>query len=575
MCSVGHSVRRRLAVWTVVLGLSIHCGPARPSLLPVSLPDLSRVDQAVQVQARTRYETLTRQMKTPGTPDVELAAAYGQYGMLLQAAEYYDAAEPAYLNAQALAPNEMRWPYYLAHIYKNKGNTAKARGDFKRVLELRPNDFSTLIWLGRLALDDGQPEEAEPFFSRALTERPRSIPALAGLGSAALAKHDYAAAVKHLEEALEIDPQAESLHSPLAMAYRGLGSLDKAEPHLRQWKNREILVPDPLRQELDLLLESGLSYELRGVRALEAKNWTGAAGFFRRGVELTTENSSLRRSLQHKLGTALFMAGDLRGAERQFEEVVREAPGEGIDESSAKAHYSLGVMRASEGQTNRAIEHFTSAVTYQPNYVEAQLALADLLRRNGQSQASLVNYRRALEINPRASQARLGFAIALSSLGRYREARDWLTEAMKTAPDHPEFAHALARVLSTAPDEKIRDGSRAQAIVQGLLEKQKTTDLGETLAMTLAELGQFDKAAAVQRGVLNAAVAAHLPTAVRRMTDNLRLYEQHRPCRIPWRVDEVAVIPALSELQAGAVSSQSTSESDPRAEMASKAQQRQ
>jgi hypothetical protein len=29
--------------------------------------------------------------------------------------------------------------------------------------------------------------------------------------------------------------------------------------------NRDILVADPLRQELDLILESGLSYELRGV----------------------------------------------------------------------------------------------------------------------------------------------------------------------------------------------------------------------------------------------------------------------------------------------------------------------
>jgi tetratricopeptide (TPR) repeat protein len=179
----------------------------------------------------------------------------------------------------------IRWPYYVAHLHKSKGETEQAELAFRRVLELSPDDFPTLVWLGRLNLDKGKPEEAEPLFAKALARMPQSVAALAGLGGAALARRDYAAAVTHLEQALTIDPGADSLHSPIAMAYRGLGAVDKAEPHLRHWKNREILVPDPLRQELDLLLESGLSYELRGVRALEARDWKAAAGSRRQGVD--------------------------------------------------------------------------------------------------------------------------------------------------------------------------------------------------------------------------------------------------------------------------------------------------
>ena len=41
--------------------------------------------------------------------------------------------------------------------------------------------------------------------------------------------------------------------------------------------------------------------------------------------------------------------------------------------------------------------------------------------------------------------------------------------------------------------------ARAKAIVEELLKGQKTTDLGETMAMTLAELGDYAEAAAVQR----------------------------------------------------------------------------
>jgi tetratricopeptide (TPR) repeat protein len=369
---------------------------------------------------------------------------------------------------------------------------------------------------------------------------PRTIAALAGLGRTALAKRDYIQAVKHLEEALQLDPEAESLHSPLAIAYRGLGALDKAEPHLRQWRNRDISVPDPLKQELDLMLESGLSYELRGVRALEAKDWKTAAALFRKGVERTRNNALLRRSLQHKLGTALFMTGDARGAREQFEEVVRLSPSNGVDESAAKAHYSLGVLMVSAGESREAIEHFTASVKYQPTYVEARLGLADALRRSGRAEASLSQYDEAVKMNPRAARGRLGYAMALVKLRRFQEARDRLAEATRLYPDQPELAHALARVLVTVPDDRVRDGRRAMELVQELFKNDKSTDLGETMAMTLAELGQYQKAAAIQRGVMAAAEKARLESALERMSQNLKLYERHHPCRTPWPNDDFA-----------------------------------
>src|SRR5262249_15031368 len=154
----------------------------------------------------------------------------------------------------------------------------------------------------------------------------------------------------------------------------GLGQLDKAQPHLRQWKNTDVFVPDPLQQEMDLLLESGLSYELRGVRALEARDWKAASEFFRKGTTLVHENTPLSRSLHHKLGTALYLMGVVDAAQEQFEVVVKQAPPSGIDEATAKAHYSLGLMLAQKGQDAAALTHLESAVAYQPSYVEAHLA---------------------------------------------------------------------------------------------------------------------------------------------------------------------------------------------------------
>ena len=106
--------------------------PDRASLAAVTLPDLSRMDPPVQAQARERFATLEQRRAAPATSDADLATAFGEYAVLLHAAEYYEAALPAYLNAQALQPGDLRWPYYLGHLYKSEGDTGQAIQSFTR-----------------------------------------------------------------------------------------------------------------------------------------------------------------------------------------------------------------------------------------------------------------------------------------------------------------------------------------------------------------------------------------------------------------------------------------------------------
>jgi tetratricopeptide (TPR) repeat protein len=507
------------------------------SLAPVSLPDLSRADEAVQVQARQRHAALLEKIES-GAQGAELGAAFGDLGMLLHAAEYLDSAEPCYLNAQTLMPSDARWPYHLARLYQHTGRVADAEQAFARTLELEPRDVPSLIRLGRLSLDRGDAASAEPLFARARVVEPRSVAALAGLGQAALANRQFDQAIEYLNEGLAIEPQALSLHSPLAQAYRARGQIARAETHLQQWRNVDIPLPDPRRDALDALLESGLSYELRGIRALSEQDWKGAAALFRKGIALAPAGSAIGRSLHHKLGTALFMMGDDRAAAAEFERVVRMAPSSGIDEPAAKAHYSLGIIMAADARSREAIDHLSAAVRYQPTYVEAQLALGDALRRANRFAEALAPYEAAVRVNPRAAAGRLGYAMALVRLGRYVEASDWLTESIRIQPDQPDLLHALARLLAAAPDDRARDGHRALALVEQVSATRKTPDVGETLAMALAEVGNFSQAVAVQRGVLDAAKSAGLPREVARLAQNLRLYERGRPCRTPWRDDD-------------------------------------
>src|ERR1700682_753184 len=70
--------------------------PAKASVRPITLPDLSRMETPVQEQLRVAYAALTEKI-AKSAPPADLAQAYGALGNLLLAAEYLDAAESCYL----------------------------------------------------------------------------------------------------------------------------------------------------------------------------------------------------------------------------------------------------------------------------------------------------------------------------------------------------------------------------------------------------------------------------------------------------------------------------------------------
>ena len=517
-----------VSAWLLMSGSGCVSKDEAAGSRPVSLPDVSRAADSVQEQLRARYASLKLTADNSNTPAAVLGNEYGEMGKLLMAAEYRDAAEPCFLNAQALMPSDIRWPYYLAHLYRLRGEPAKSAAYFESTLRLQPDDVAALVWLGGMYLVQGRPEAAEPLFTRALVLRPHLGAALFGLGRTALANKEYAGAVKYLEEALARDQLASSIHYPLATAYRGLGDTDKAESHLRQRGQVDPLPPDPLMSELNGLVHSALAYERLGEKALDKKEWQAAVTYFRKGVEIAPDNPSVR----HRLGTALFLSGDGVGAAQQFEEVLRRSPG------FAKAQYSLGVLMITSGRERDAIEHLSAAVKYDPGYVEGRLRLAEVLRRSGRLEEALAQYAHVMTIDARAAEARFGVAITFMHLRRYQDARDRLIEGMREYPGQPEFARALARLLAAAPDDRVRDSQQAMTMTQQLIAQRQTVDLAETMAMTLAGLGQYEQAATLQREVMAAASKAGHQEVVKQLAENLARYERNEPCRTPLRADD-------------------------------------
>ena len=499
-------------------------GPA-PQAAP--LPDLAKLAPSVQTQIRDAHARLMT-LVTGQASARERSQAYGEVGTLLMAAQFPDAPEPFLQNAHALDDADFRWPYYLAQVYRLRGEAERAVAEFEKARQRNPQDIASRVWLGELYLQLGQPDRAAPLFTQALTLQPASISARFGLGRAALARHDYTAAVTHFEDVLTRDATAVAAHYPLSLAYTALGQTAKAETHLKQQASRDILPADPLMVELDTVLESPQSYETRGIRSLEASEGTAAVTWFEKGLALAPDNAALH----HRLGAALSRGGARAGARRQFEEAV------GLSADQFLAHYSLGVMDQEEGRHEAAVGRFRAALAARPTYVQARVRLAASLRRTRRAGDALAEYRRAVTDDALLVEAHVGYAMTLVQLGRDREARDHLEDARRAVPGSTVLTHGLARLLATAADGQVRDGARAMTLVEALVQQGRTLDLGETMAMTLAELGEFERAAAVQRDLLTAARRAGLAPVVARIEGNLARYGRRQPCRIPWTEQE-------------------------------------
>jgi tetratricopeptide (TPR) repeat protein len=295
---------------------------ASPTLLQVSMPVLTGADKDAERQLRDAHAALTATTARAGaTPDV-LSEAYGQLGALLMAAELYDSAEPCLRNAHTLAVSNPRWTYYLAQLYRLKGDLATSAAFFERTLVVQPNNVAALWWLGTVRVDGGRLGDAEAAFSRALALQPGALSAVYGLGRSALARGEHARAVEYFERVLAMNPRALAAHYPLGLAYRGLGRIEQADLHLRQRSHMEILPVDPLMNELGALLRSATAFQDRGMRASLSGNWAEAVAQFRQAVALAPDDATARLSLS----TSLLQAGDAAGALVEAREALRRAP---------------------------------------------------------------------------------------------------------------------------------------------------------------------------------------------------------------------------------------------------------
>lgn len=222
-------------------------------------------------------------------------------------------------------------------------------------------------------------------------------------------------------------------------------------------------------------------------------------------------------------GNAWMHLGQPGPAEAEFRAAL------GARTGSWQAHNGLGAVLLETGRIAEAERHFVEAVRLEPGLTVARANLGLAFARRGAWAPAADMFRSVVEDEPGNADAWANLGVSLEILGRPHEAVEAYGGALEAAPVHPLAANNLAWLLSTSPDETVRDGERAVSIAERLVASAATAATLDTLAAAHAEAGDLERAAATAERALEA--ARDDPALAADVAARLETFRSGRPYR--------------------------------------------
>jgi tetratricopeptide (TPR) repeat protein len=269
-------------------------------------------------------------------------------------------------------------------------------------------------------------------------------------------------ALESIKAAVALKPRDAALRVRLGEAMATVGVLDEATG---QFKEALQIDPKHTGAWLDL-----------GIIAMQQGHSDEAVAYFKKVVELT-EGTDME-VINDRREQALFYLGQVAVEQRRFDEALRYLKGALLIRRDASDTYLL-LAQAYKGigATQKAIDSYGIALTFDPNYAMAHYELGMLLKTKGDLLNSAKNLRAAITAQPGADpplEAIASFgpvetyvAAAKKDLaaGNAKAAKKNAEIALAVAPDDVPAALLYGSIL-----EKLGDKKAALAVYQQLLQ---------------------------------------------------------------------------------------------------------
>ncbi len=232
---------------------------------------------------------------------------------------------------------------------------------------------------------------------------------------------DWSNDIRLYTRTLKQSPHAYHILNNLGTIYWDQGELDQAA---EQWRRALQLAP----HNVIILNNLGLYYA-------KQKQYDRAIQTFRRAMLL----KPIYTAPHLNLGSTYQKVGRTNDAILQLRAAAALSP---LD---VHAHNELGKIYFGIGQWAQAQTQFQLSAASEPNPL-AYVYLGNLLARRGDAAQALLNFHRALKLNPFDSKARFGMARVLMASGKNQQALAEFKAGLQTDPANAEARAAVERL---------------------------------------------------------------------------------------------------------------------------------
>jgi protein O-GlcNAc transferase len=227
------------------------------------------------------------------------------------------------------------------------------------------------------------------------------------------------------------------------------------------------------------------------------------------------------------------LAGRLSEAESLYQELLREQWGEAkvfhmlgmaefqqgrgsaglafvgaaiaLDPNVAKYHGHRGLILASMGNLDVAIDAYRAALAIEPASADTLNNLGAALWGRGDFDAAIHAYRDALSLDPTLTQAAVNFGSLLTNRGSHAEAIEVLKKVAEQKPGDAAITESLAIALNNLGAERERNHDADGAVVslrEALLLRPKFAAAWFNLGKAMTALHRLDEAIAAYRNAI-------------------------------------------------------------------------
>ena len=506
----------------------------QPKLKPVIAVDLSplKVDEQNAISdGRSKVNEL---LSSTTTDTKQLASAYGKLGNLYLIHELLTSANACYDNAISLQSGHFPWRYYSAYLAHKNGEIHLALDRYQKAMELDPGYLPAKYRLAQVLVDLNRPEDATMLFN-ALLEKPDYLAAANfGLGQVFQSKQEHDKAIDHFRRALELQPQANKVHYPLAMSLRATGQIDQAKEHLKQFGKQEMVIKDPLVDALQALRNPASRHFAAAMTGTIRKNYSTAAAEFDKGLEYEPDNLSARTSYAR----VLYLNGNKDEARVQLERVVSADPEKSL------ALFLLALLTDESGEPEAAKKLYLGVLELDPKHEGANFFIGNYYLRRKDYSKAIQHYDLTLQSNEKNIPARLFRMVAM--MGEGRPDQDLLV-AVSNITDRAPRMISIKRIqillLALSNDEKVRDPGSAVRLATQAYQTHKYPANLELLALATAANGDFTHAKEQMLTALANEKQHKNSQNIARITANLSLLEQGELPALSWSKEISYMLP--------------------------------